>query len=157
MLVKLVQNQTHAVHQTVHVCRLTLFIPRSRMRRQRRLKRLKVLHPLDRKIVRRHVRLVEHEYKRELRLVQYAVTEKVKKLVSDENPRKNRNDGPTRIQHVGHERRRSCRPRGVDDVRHHGRKGGRDGIGDDSTRRGPGKDLNLTRSIEYDVTAGVNL
>ena len=59
VLVEFVQHQTHAIHEAVHVCRLALIVRRALMRRQSRLERLKVLHPLDSKVMRLDISFVE--------------------------------------------------------------------------------------------------
>lgn len=60
MLVKLVQNQAHTVHQAVHIRRLPFRILGPTVGSQRSLELFKIPHPLHRKRVRLHVRLVEH-------------------------------------------------------------------------------------------------
>lgn len=60
MLVELVEHQAHAVHQAVHVPR-SVVASRIPAVEQGRLERLKVAHPLDRKVVRLDVGLVEDE------------------------------------------------------------------------------------------------
>ena len=72
VLVKLVQHQTHAVHEAVHVCRLALVVRRALMRRQSSLERLKVLHPLHCKVVCLYIGFVEDEDEREFCFVQDA-------------------------------------------------------------------------------------
>lgn len=59
MRVKLIQNKTHARHQTIHVRRLAILIPS--MCSQCTLERLKVVHPVDCKVVWLCVSLVEDE------------------------------------------------------------------------------------------------
>lgn len=59
--VELVEDETHAVHQTVHVRWLAFVVCRALVRRERCLKRLKVLHPLYRKVMWLHIRFVEDE------------------------------------------------------------------------------------------------
>lgn len=64
MFVKFVQDQTHAIHKTVHVGRLPFCI--AAVGSQRCLERLKILHPLQCKCMRLNVGLVEHKNEREL-------------------------------------------------------------------------------------------
>lgn len=79
MLIELLQNETHTVHEAVHVVRIaipttttlnTAASPAS-VRRERSLESFKILHPLDGKIVLLDVSLIEDEDEGELRLVQY--------------------------------------------------------------------------------------
>lgn len=72
MLVKLIQNQAHAVHETVHVRRCAIIICRALMCCKRFLKYFEILHPLECKVVWLNIGLVEDDYKRELGLVQDA-------------------------------------------------------------------------------------
>jgi hypothetical protein len=57
--VKLIQHKTHARHQTVHVRRLAILIPA--VCRQCTLEGLKVVHPVDGKVVRLGIGFVEDE------------------------------------------------------------------------------------------------
>lgn len=68
MRIKLIQNKTHARHQTVHIRRLAILVPA--MGRQCTLERLKVLHPVDGKVVRLCVSFVKDEDEGKSRLVQ---------------------------------------------------------------------------------------
>ena len=69
VLVKLVQDKAHAIHETVHVRRCTLVVRRALVRREGFLKRLKVSHPLEGKCVGLGIRLVEDHDERKLCLV----------------------------------------------------------------------------------------
>ena len=133
MLVKLVQNQAHTVHQAVHIRRFPFRILRPAVSGKGSLELFEIPHPLHRKRVGLHVRLVENEDKRQLGFVEYA----------------------TRVEHVGHECCGGRRSRCVDDVGHHGWEGRCEGIGDDGSRRGPSEDLNLPRSIQNDITGRI--
>jgi hypothetical protein len=68
MRVKLVEHQTHARHETVHICRFAILIPP--MSSQRFLECFKVLHPLDCEIVWLSVCLVEYENEGETSFIQ---------------------------------------------------------------------------------------
>ena len=72
VLVELVEYQAHAIHEAVHVRRFALFVARVAMGGQRRLERLKILHPFDGEIMGLYIGLVEDQDKRELGLVQDA-------------------------------------------------------------------------------------
>ena len=61
VLVELVQNKTHAVHEAVHVRRLALLVGRASVRGKRGLERFEVLHPLERELVWLDVGFVEYE------------------------------------------------------------------------------------------------
>jgi hypothetical protein len=69
MLVKLVQDKAHAIHETVHVRRCTLVVHRALVRCEGFLKRLEISHPLEGKCVRLNICLVEDNDERELCLV----------------------------------------------------------------------------------------
>lgn len=74
MLIKLIQNQAHAVHEAIHVVRVPVpttaaFTTSTSVSRERFLKSLEVLHPFDREFVLLHVGFIEDEDERELRLV----------------------------------------------------------------------------------------
>ena len=58
---------------------------------------------------------------------------------------------PARVEHIGHERRRRCRPGSINDVCYDGRQGRRHGICDNGTGCRPGEYFNLARCIEDDV------
>lgn len=77
VFVKLVQHQTHTVHQTVHIRRFPLRISRSPMCRQRRLERFEIGHPVKCKVVRLYVDLVEHKNEREFCFVQNAARTRI--------------------------------------------------------------------------------
>jgi hypothetical protein len=70
MLVKLVQDKAHAIHETVHVSRCTLVVRRALMRCEGFLKRLEISHPLEGKCMRLDIRLVEDHDERKLCLVE---------------------------------------------------------------------------------------
>jgi hypothetical protein len=74
VLVELVEDERHRVHERVHVGRLAVAVAArtGRVRVQCRLERLKVRHPLERKGVRVRVGLVEDEDERQFGLVQDA-------------------------------------------------------------------------------------
>jgi hypothetical protein len=69
MLVKLIQDQAHAIHEAVHVRRGTLVVGRALMRNECLLECLEISHPLEGKSVRLNIRLVEDDNERELGLV----------------------------------------------------------------------------------------
>lgn len=69
VLVKLVEHQAHAVHQAVHVP-WTVVASRIPAVEQGRLERLKIAHPLDRKVVWLDIGLVEDEDEGEAGLVE---------------------------------------------------------------------------------------
>jgi hypothetical protein len=69
MLVEFIKNETHAIHQAVHVRRLSFSISGPTVGSEGLLKLFKILHPCQRKIVRLDIGLVEDENKWELRLV----------------------------------------------------------------------------------------
>ena len=73
MLVKLIQNQTHAIHEAIHVCRRALVVSRASVRRKCFLESLKILHPVECKIVRLRIDLVEDNNEGKLGLVEYTV------------------------------------------------------------------------------------
>ena len=70
MLVKLVQDETHAVHEAVHVPRCALVVGRALVRCEGFLKCLKVSHPFERKGVGLGVGFVEDDDERKLGLVE---------------------------------------------------------------------------------------
>lgn len=72
IFVKLVENQTHTVHQTVHVRRFAFRIPRPAVSSKSRLEFFKILHPLYRKRVRLNVRLVKDKNEWQLGFVKDA-------------------------------------------------------------------------------------
>ena len=59
MLVKLVQDEAHAIHETVHVRWCTFVVRRALVRCEGFLKRLEISHPFEGKLVRLNIRLVE--------------------------------------------------------------------------------------------------
>jgi hypothetical protein len=70
MLIKLVENKAHTVHETVHVCGFSLVVGRAFMCGESSLESFEVLHPLDREIMWLDVGFVEDQNEREFRLVQ---------------------------------------------------------------------------------------
>ncbi len=72
MLVKFIQNQAHAIHEAIHVGRCALIVSRASMRCKCFLESLKVLHPVECKIVRLCIGLVENDNEGKLGLVEYA-------------------------------------------------------------------------------------
>ena len=116
---------------------------------QRCLERFEVLHPFDRKVVWLNISLVEDQYKRELGLVQdtrpSAFHFSVPDVEANELP-------PASVEHIRHESCRSLSSWSVDDVGHNSRKCGGHGIGYNSSRCGPGENLNLPRSVQNHVT-----
>lgn len=61
---------------------------------------------------------------------------------------------PASVEHIGHKSRGCHRSGGINDIGHNSRETRRHGIGDDSSRCGPGKDFNLPRSVQYHVAKG---
>ncbi len=55
------------------------------------------------------------------------------------------------IKHVGHEGLMRLAAHSVDDVRHHGRKGGAESVSDDRSGCRPVKNLDLTGRVNEDV------
>lgn len=94
------------------------------------LERVKVRHPLDRKLMAQAVGLVEDQDQRQAALVQDAA----------------------RVQHVGHEGRRAGAPRRVDHVAHDGREGRRQRAQDDGSRCRPVEHFDLAWRIDENVT-----
>ena len=126
--VELLEHEAHGVQQAAHVAAAAALaldaaegVP-GLVARQRRLERVVVGHPLLREARVLHVRLVEHEHHRQLRLV----------------------EDRARVQHVAHEGAGRGRPRRVDHVGDHRREGGGQGLEEDLPRRGPHKYFDLT-------------
>ena len=69
MLVKLIQDEAHAIHETVHIRRGTLVVGRALMRCQCFLERLEISHPLEGKCVWLNINLVEDDDERKFGLV----------------------------------------------------------------------------------------
>ena len=61
MLVKLIQNQAHAVHEAVHVGWFAFGVPRPWMGSKSELECFEILHPLESKIVGLGVRFVKYK------------------------------------------------------------------------------------------------
>jgi hypothetical protein len=59
MRIELVQHKTHAVHETIHISRLPISVPRPAVRGESSLESLKILHPFDSKVVWLNVSFVE--------------------------------------------------------------------------------------------------
>jgi hypothetical protein len=72
MLVKLIQDKAHAIHEAVHVRRGTLVIRCALMRCKCFLECFEISHPLDSKCMRLNIGLVEDDNERELGLVKDA-------------------------------------------------------------------------------------
>lgn len=70
VFIELVQNETHAIHQTVHICRLSFRVPRTLVRGERRLEFFEIGHPLNGKVVRLDISFVEYKDKGQFGLVQ---------------------------------------------------------------------------------------
>ena len=73
LFVELVQDETHAVHETVHVRWFTFVVRGAFVRGKCLLEGFKVLHPLDGELVRLNVGFVKHKDEGEFRFVQDAV------------------------------------------------------------------------------------
>jgi hypothetical protein len=69
MLVKLVQDKAHAIHEAVHVPRGTLVIGRGLMGCECFLECFEISHPLEGKCMRLNISLVEDDDERKLGLV----------------------------------------------------------------------------------------
>ena len=70
MFIEFIEDETHAVHEGVHVRWLALVVGGALMRGECSLERLPVLHPLDRKVVWSHIRLVEDKDERKFCFVE---------------------------------------------------------------------------------------
>ncbi len=73
VLVKFVQDETHAVHEAVHVRGFTLGIPCTTVGSKSLLEHFEIFHPVNRKIVRLHISFVENQDKRQLCFVKNAI------------------------------------------------------------------------------------
>lgn len=69
MLIELVQDETHAIHETIHVGGLAFGVSRPTVRGKRRLKSLKILHPFQGKVVWLDIGLVKDEDEWQFRFV----------------------------------------------------------------------------------------
>jgi hypothetical protein len=61
VFIEFVKYETHTIHETVHVSRLALRVPCAAVRRKGSLEHFKVLHPLQRKVMRLNISLIEDE------------------------------------------------------------------------------------------------
>ena len=61
---------------------------------------------------------------------------------------------PASVEHIGHESRGSHRSGGVNDINHNGGEAGSHGVCYDGSRCRPGKNLNLSRSVQNHITRG---
>ena len=61
MLIELIQDQTHAVHQAVHVRRLAVRVCRAAVTGERGLEGFEVVHPLECEVVRGDIGFIEDE------------------------------------------------------------------------------------------------
>ena len=61
MLIELIQDQAHAVHQAVHVRRLAVRVCRAAVTGERGLEGFEVVHPLECEVVRGDVGFIEDE------------------------------------------------------------------------------------------------
>lgn len=73
MLIKFIQNQAHAIHEAIHVGRCALVVSGASVRQECFLEGLKVLHPVECKIVRLCIDFVENNNEGKLCLVEYTV------------------------------------------------------------------------------------
>ena len=60
MLVELIEDQAHAVHEAIHVRRLSLVVCCTTVRGQCFLERFEVLHPLQSEVVGLNIGFVEY-------------------------------------------------------------------------------------------------
>jgi hypothetical protein len=70
VLVEFVEDQTHAVHQAIHIRGLAFRVSGAAVGGQSELEGLKVCHPLECEIVWLHIGLIEDQDERQLRFVQ---------------------------------------------------------------------------------------
>ena len=61
MLIELIQDQAHAVHQAVHVRRLAVRVCRAAVAGERGLEGFEVVHPLECEVVRGDIGFIEDE------------------------------------------------------------------------------------------------
>lgn len=69
MLIKLIKNEAHAIHEAVHIGWFSFVICCPAMRSEGGLESLEILHPFDCEVMRLNVSLIEDEDERQLCLV----------------------------------------------------------------------------------------
>lgn len=129
VLVELIQDKAHTVHQAAHIGWLALRISRARMSRQCRLEFFKIIHPLQGKIMFLDISFVEYQDERKLCFVK---------------------DG-TSVKHVRHKSSGCGCSRSIDDICDDSRERRGYSVGDNSPRGGPGEYFDLSRSVKNHI------
>ena len=88
VLVELVEDETHAVHEAVHVGWLAFVVGGSLVSSERSLEGLEVLHPLDREVVRSYICLVEDEDEGKFCFVEDTIAEALSVRDAEHNDRR---------------------------------------------------------------------
>ena len=158
VFVELVKNETHAVHETVHVRGFSFVVGRPLVCGESGLERFEVLHPFHSKVMRLNIGFVEDKNEGQFGFIQNTAKEDVSMRHASEGDKTSLYT-PACVKHVGHERCWGSRARCIDNIGYDGWQRRRDCVRDNGARSRPGENLYLTRSIQDDIankTPGIN-